>query len=200
MKINGIKAKYGAVIVTIAALSVLACVWLWGYNVGCANSVDSGGDTTTVKAETVTTSKTVNPVASSTRSAGTVTVPVKLTLKGPDEPKNIPDNTIQVFAPSELGGDTLSESNDTALKDTLRAVVPLTQKEYRDSNFTAYVSGFMPKLDSIEVRSKVITYTKTVTKYHTFNVGLTGGLGYGLINKKPDVFIGVGVTWNLFRK
>lgn len=201
MEINDFKVKYGAVIATIAALSIMACVWLWGYNVGCASSDDGGSDSATAKTETVTRSKEVKPVASSTRSVGTISVPVKLTLNAPDEPKNIPDNTILIFTPSELKADTLSESHDTALKDTLRAVVPLTQKEYRDSNYTAWVSGFMPKLDSIEVRSKVVAVTKVVEKDHfkRLNVGLTGGVGYGLFNKKLDLFVGVGVTWNLFR-
>lgn len=147
----------------------------------------------------VDTAKSVAPEPVRTIPAGSVTVPVKLALPEPDEP-DLPENTILIFPPARKDTAGLQYKPDTAFSDTLRAVVPLTQKTFNDSNYTAYVSGFMPKLDSIEVRSKVITYTKTVTKYHRFNVGLTGGVGYGVFNKKPDVFVGVGVTWNLFGK
>lgn len=183
-----------------ADLVVAVIMWTLGYNYGKQSASKSNADTTVSKTEIVTTSKHVKPAPSNERHIGTVSVPIKMELRDPDEPQDLPENTILIFTPEKYKSDTLSETHDTALKDTLRAVVPLTQKEYRDSNFTAYVSGFMPKLDSIEVRSKVVTYTKTVTKYHTFNIGLTGGLGYGVFNKKPDVFIGVGVTWNLFSK
>jgi hypothetical protein len=41
--------------------------------------------------------------------------------------------------------------------------------------------------------------TNTVTHYKTkrWNLGVTGGLGYGLMTRKPDAFVGVGVTYNL---
>nr|DAZ47690.1 MAG TPA: DNA-directed RNA polymerase subunit beta [Caudoviricetes sp.] len=94
------------------------------------------------------------------------------------------------------------ESKDTVTNVEMLpqpTVIPITQKVYKDTDYTAYVSGFNAKLDSIEVRTKVITYTKTVTKFRTWNIGLTGGYGYGFRSKQFEPFIGIGITLNLFR-
>ena len=53
--------------------------------------------------------------------------------------------------------DTLS------VHDTTFVVLPRTQKEYSDSLYHAWVSGFMPSLDSIAVFQKTQYITKTVT-------------------------------------
>ena len=84
--------------------------------------------------------------------------------------------------------------------DTVWATVPRTQKRYEDSTYTAWVSGYEPRLDSIEVYQKTVTITKreTVSKRNRFNVGLTGGVGYGIFTRKPDVWVGVGCTWRIF--
>lgn len=200
MELEAFKTKYRTFTVIMAVLVVLASVWLWGYHVGSSSTDTTGGEAVT-KTETVTTAKASNPMPLKERSAGVVTVPVRLEQKEPAEPTDIPEGAILVYTPRAHVADTLAENNDTAFSDTLRAAVPLMQKEYRDSNYTAWVSGFMPRLDSIEVRSKVVTVTKMVEKDHfkTFNLGLTGGIGYGVLTRKPDVFVGVGVTWNIFK-
>lgn len=191
-------------------IALLAGVWLWGYHVGSSPTDTTDGGAVT-KTETVTTEKASNPMPLKERSVGTVTVPVKLALKDPDEPTDLPKDEILVFVPENLKSGTRSngyvpkslksgtDSNDIASKDTLRATIPVVQKEYRGSNYTAWVSGFMPKLDSIEVKSKVITIRETTTKRSRFNVGLTGGVGYGVFTRKPDVWVGVGMTWNIFK-
>lgn len=88
--------------------------------------------------------------------------------------------------------------------DSAAIYLPRTQKRYEDSTYTAWVSGYEPRLDSIDVYRKTTTITKTitrtVTKRHVFNVGIVGGAGYGLLTKKPDVWVGVGVSINLFRR
>lgn len=84
--------------------------------------------------------------------------------------------------------------------DTVWATVPRTQKRYGDSTYTAWVSGYEPRLDSIEVYRKTVTIVKreTVSKRNGFNVGLTGGIGYGVFTGKPDLWLGVGCTVRLF--
>lgn len=181
--------------------ALLAGVWLCGYHCGKkATAQDMTADGTAVsRTETVTTAKATAPEPASTRPSGAVAVHVRLEAGEPAEPTDMPGGAILVYTPSRHEADTLAGNDDTAFSDSVRAVVPLTQKEYRDSNYTAWVSGFMPKLDSIEVRSKVITIRETTTKRSRLNVGLTGGMGYGVLGRRPDVFIGVGVTWSLFR-
>lgn len=90
--------------------------------------------------------------------------------------------------------------------DTVAVEIPIEQKVYADSTYTAYVSGFRPQLDSIEVypRTDIVheyinttTETvKTVTKRNRFGVGLVGGYGYD--GKRFRPFIGVGVSYNIF--
>lgn len=84
--------------------------------------------------------------------------------------------------------------------DTVWATVPLTQKRYEDSTYTAWVSGYEPRLDSIEVYRRTVTIEKieTVSKRNRFNVGLTGGIGYGVFTRKPDLWLGVGCTVRLW--
>ena len=41
------------------------------------------------------------------------------------------------------------------------------------------------------------TITKTVTKKKHWNYGIQTGFGYGIYNRKPDLYIGVGVQYNM---
>lgn len=77
------------------------------------------------------------------------------------------------------------------------------QREFSDSSFTAWVSGYDPKIDSIKVRERIITTTNTITQtkkeYRRWNVGITAGYGYGLTNRQFEPFVGVGITYNIFK-
>ena len=82
--------------------------------------------------------------------------------------------------------------------------VDRVQKVYSDSSYTAYVSGYDPRLDSIYVRQKeiwrTITETRTVPtkKFRRWNLGLIGGYGYGIKSKEFEPFVGVGLTLSIF--
>ena len=60
-------------------------------------------------------------------------------------------------------------------------------------------------VDSIALRfnvdyPKIIqtqTITKTVTKKKHWNYGIQTGFGYGLYNRKPDLYIGVGIGYSI---
>ena len=84
-------------------------------------------------------------------------------------------------------------------KDSMEVAIPIVQKRYEDSLYTAWVSGFRPNLDSIRLHMpEVVT---TVTKYverpaKRLAIGPSIGVGYGIINGKPDIWAGVTVTWN----
>ena len=41
------------------------------------------------------------------------------------------------------------------------------------------------------------TITKTVTRKKHWNYGIQTGFGYGIYNRKPDLYIGVGVNYNM---
>ena len=44
------------------------------------------------------------------------------------------------------------------------------------------------------------TITKTVTRKKHWNYGIQTGLGYGVYNRKPDLYIGVGIQYNIICK
>lgn len=90
-----------------------------------------------------------------------------------------------------------STPQDTAISVTAEVEVPITQKEYADTTYRAWVSGYMASLDSIEVYDKTVTVTETITftrtKRWAFTVGPTVGAGWDGHRISP--FIGVGLTW-----
>ena len=96
-----------------------------------------------------------------------------------------------------LAGEYRCDSIDRCDRgDSVAVEVPITQKKYETDQYRAYVSGFEPNLDSIFVNQKTIHETVTVrtqAKEPRIGVGLTVAPGYGVINRKADVFVGVGV-------
>ena len=95
---------------------------------------------------------------------------------------------------------------DTILShDTVIADVPIEQKTYhKDSAYHIVISGYEPNLDSIYVFNKTVTntITKTITKRKyspRINVGIQGGYGYGINSRQFEPYIGVGITWNIFK-
>jgi len=89
-------------------------------------------------------------------------------------------------------------SESVYLTDSGEVIVPISRKVYTDdSTYRAVVSGYKATLDRIDVYRQQMVITNTVTKSRRWNIGLTGGLGYGLVTGKPDLFLGVGVTYNL---
>lgn len=90
--------------------------------------------------------------------------------------------------------------------DTINSVDSVTldieQKVYRDSNYTAWVSGYLPQLDSILLHRKYIytTVEKTITvtkKSPRLSLGLVGGYGYGFQSQRVEPFIGLGASYRL---
>lgn len=97
--------------------------------------------------------------------------------------------TVRVPMPVPVPGDTV--------RDTTVIYLPITQKVYRDSLYTAYVSGYRAKLDSIEVygRTRTITVRETPRRKR-WGLGLQ--VGYGMAGNKANPYVGVGVNYNLF--
>ena len=103
-------------------------------------------------------------------------------------------------AAGELTGAT---GEAVAATDSGVVMIPITQKVYRDEAYRAYVSGYDARLDSIFV------YERTVTERvvpagepqgarRRLGVGVVGGIGYGLATQKPDVFVGIGLSYRIW--
>ena len=89
------------------------------------------------------------------------------------------------------------------LADTMHIgdmVVQREQAYYEDSLYRAWVSGYRPRLDSLQVFPKTVYQTVTNDIYHTiipkkkrWGLGLQAGYGY-----PNGLYVGVGVSCNLF--
>lgn len=87
------------------------------------------------------------------------------------------------------------------LHDSVLVEVPITSKHYHADEYDAYVSGFEPNLDSINVyqRTEYITERVTVSKPpNRFTIGLQGGYGYGFRSKQWEPYVGVGIGIRIF--
>lgn len=79
--------------------------------------------------------------------------------------------------------------------------IPIETKIYQqDSTYRAVVSGYRVSLDSLEIYPShtTTTITNTRIKKSRWNVGIQTGIGYGILNKKTDLYVGVGISYRLF--
>ena len=90
------------------------------------------------------------------------------------------------------------------LTDTIRigdTVVHREQAYYEDSLYRAWVSGYRPRLDSIEIYPRTVIHTIKDDIYHTIKVkdkrrwglGLQAGYGYS-----GGFYVGAGVSYNIW--
>lgn len=113
---------------------------------------------------------------------------------------------LELISKNEVNSDSISGINfEEEISETDSTYeVPITQKVYEDSSYTAYVSGFHANLDSITIRNKIITntvretITKTVTKKTWFGLGLQGGYYMTPAGLQPG--IGIGISVNVWQK
>lgn len=89
------------------------------------------------------------------------------------------------------------------LTDTMRigdTVVYREQAYYEDSLYRAWVSGYRPRLDSLQIFPRTVYRTVTNDIYHTitpkkkrWGLGLQVGYGY-----PGGLYLGVGMSYNLW--
>lgn len=82
--------------------------------------------------------------------------------------------------------------------DSVEVEIPIERKVYGDSTYRAYVSGYMPSLDSL-----VITMPQQMIYIHEkkrrWSVGLQAGCGVSMAGGvRLSPYIGIGITYNLF--
>jgi len=93
------------------------------------------------------------------------------------------------------------------VRDTILVEVPITQREYQDSTYHAYISGYKPNLDSIEVFQRTMIVNTITTEKVVVNgskwvitAGLNVGVGYvapfssgaGTIGMYTGIGVGLG--------
>lgn len=93
--------------------------------------------------------------------------------------------------------DTITDTITVHAGDSVPVVIPVTQKAYRDSTYEAWVSGYEPRLDSINIFNKTTVKTIMCPVYKTkrWGLGINGGYGYTKEGFSP--YIGIGIQYNL---
>ena len=83
--------------------------------------------------------------------------------------------------------------------DSVTVTLPITQKEYGDSSYHAWISGYQPSLDSIAVfpKTTIITNTQTIVEKKRWGVGIQMGIGIST-DKQVHPYLGIGLHYNIF--
>ena len=106
---------------------------------------------------------------------------------------SVPDTVYRTVA---LGEKTVKVViHDTLCKiDTVEISLPFVQKQYKDSSYSAWISGYEPALDSIKVFPRTMTVKERVTvKERSRRWGVFGGVGIGVSDRiTPCVGVGIG--------
>lgn len=92
--------------------------------------------------------------------------------------------------------DTIRVHARDTIIDSVVVEIPITQKVYQDSNYIAWVSGYLPALDSLQVfhRETLIRPGRR----RRWGAGLQAG--YGMTNHGLSPYFGIGITYNIFGK
>lgn len=136
-----------------------------------------------------------------TNTSDTITLYDTLLVKHPVPKDSIIVRHHTITLPAKH--DTILADNVTVRVDTVTdsviVTLPITQKEYGDSSYHAWVSGYQPSLDSIAVfpKTTIITNTRTIVEKKRWGVGVQVGVGIST-DKQIHPYLGVGVHYNIF--
>ena len=83
--------------------------------------------------------------------------------------------------------------------DSVKVEIPITQKVYSDTNYTAWVSGYHPNLDSLKLVNRLVNNSysfKGKESQRRLVFGLSAG--YGITPKGFQPYLGVGFTFSFY--
>lgn len=173
--------------------SVLACSLCLNVLLFCENG-KGRIKTDTVRVTVVDTVPYVKPVA---RDSVVVRyVRVKMPV-GDDKPYYA---SVGLTKPGDtILAENYAQKSAENIPDSVRVDIPIVQKRYSDSTYTAWVSGYDVRLDSIRVytRREVVTISRTIKGGYK-RLGVNIGLGVGITPKGVQPYVGVGIGYRLF--
>ena len=89
-------------------------------------------------------------------------------------------------------------------RDTIQVPVPIEQKRYDDSLYTAWVSGYQPALDSIQLHQPevITTIERTIVKpAPRWSIGPAVGAGVSITGQQQaGIFVGFTIQYRLWPK
>ena len=84
-------------------------------------------------------------------------------------------------------------------QDSVNVILPIEQKTYSSDQYTAWVSGYEPRLDSIALYTKEIVVEKEIyLDKKRRRWGCVVGAGVGANNKGVSPYVGITVGYRLF--
>lgn len=86
--------------------------------------------------------------------------------------------------------------SETERTDSAEVVIPITQKRYEDSTYTAWVSGYKVSLDSIRVYRRT-QYIQLKMPQPRKRWGIGVGIGCGITPQGFQPYIGVSVQYSI---
>ena len=93
-----------------------------------------------------------------------------------------------------IANDTICVSD--TIKDSVFVQVPIEQKVYSDSNYTAWVSGYNPRLDSISITHQEVSFhNRLVNNNGSKRLYLGIQVGYGITPRGMQPYLGFGVSY-----
>ncbi|MBD5414853.1 MAG: hypothetical protein HDR46_01060 [Bacteroides sp.] len=96
---------------------------------------------------------------------------------------------------ADLGRDTIRDT--VVVVDSVEVIVPITQKEYRDSTYHLWVSGYAPRLDSIYTFTRRDYTTITLPPIQPKRWHIVLSLGWSLTPKGVQPYFGAGVGYSI---
>ena len=94
---------------------------------------------------------------------------------------------------------TVEVVDSKVVHDTAFVNLPREEVEYRDTSYRAVVSGFLPRLEEIEIyrQDRVVTIetVKTIREKTRWGLGIQAGAGISTQGIVP--YVGIGVNYNL---
>ena len=122
-------------------------------------------------------------------------------------------HTVTKYKPQPTKTDTIF-IEDTQTQEVVQHIQKTYEVDslYKDTtcippasvNYHLLVRTYDNDVDSIGLKFNVDypritetqTITKTITKKKHWGYGVQTGFGYGILNRKPDLYIGIGITYN----
>lgn len=108
-----------------------------------------------------------------------------------------------VYKVKEIRRDTVRITD--VKQDSVDVILPVIQKEYRDSTYSAWVSGYQDvNLDSIRIfqHNKIVQINNQIEriKYKNkhWHIGPSAGVGYDFTNNRVAPYLGVSVQYSIF--
>ena len=95
-----------------------------------------------------------------------------------------------------IAADTICVSD--TIKDSVFVEVPIEQKVYSDSTYTAWVSGYRPRLDSINITHQEVFHKLVNNSKGSKRLFIGLQVGYEITPRGMQPYLGLGVSYNFF--